>query len=51
MFFNQKIHAEEVKIDEYVGHYVLEDRTSIVYGLIIDENKFQIILNNDQPLS
>lgn len=51
MFLNQKIHAEEVNIDEYERHYVLEDRPSIVYGIIIDENKFQIILNNDQPLS
>lgn len=50
-FSNQTVYAEEVTIDEYIGQYLLKDSTSIIYGITIDEDKFQIILNNDHPLS
>lgn len=50
-FSNQTVYAEEVTIDEYIGQYLLKDITSIIYGITIDEDKFQIILNNNHPLS
>lgn len=42
---------EEVKIDDCMGHFVLDDRPSIIDDIIIETDKFEEILNNDQPPS